>query len=199
MQPAVASRGAAVTRLTHTKSPARTTCHDAKGQADGSGGGGVSTCVPHLWRRHPADRVFHGTGPDPEDPHASWRTARAAAGVARSWPAHGVGRTRAGALSIARSSRPRPTICPRSIFTASERRRTPGVEAPGNGRLGRGLLETPEKRPRSGCEAFRETRSGRPGRSSRGSRVAHQPEHRCGGAIDRAILESPPRRSRCSA
>ncbi|MFM8803727.1 MAG: hypothetical protein ACKOK8_07435, partial [Planctomycetia bacterium] len=41
---------------------------------------------------------------------------------------------------------------------------------------------------RSGCGAFRETRSGRPGRSSRGSRVAPQPEDRCGGAIDRAIL-----------
>jgi hypothetical protein len=43
---------------------------------------------------------------------------------------------------------------------------------------------------RSGCGAFRETRSRRPGRSSRGSRVAHQPEDRCGGAIDRAILSA---------
>ena len=60
--------------------------------------------------------------------------------------------------------------------------------SPGNGRLGRGLLETREKRHQSGCRAFRETRSGRPGRSSRGSRVAHQPEDRCEGAIDRAIL-----------
>ena len=40
----------------------------------------------------------------------------------------------------------------------------------------------------SGCGAFRETRSGRPGRSSRGSQVAHRPEDRCGRAIDRAIL-----------
>ena len=31
---------------------------------------------------------------------------------------------------------------------------------------------------RSGCGAFRETRSRRPGRSSRGSRVAHQPDDR---------------------
>ena len=63
------------------------------------------------------------------------------------------------------------------------------------------LLETREKRHRSGCGAFRETRSGRPGRSSRGSRVAHQPEDRCGGAIDRAILGPPlsgPRRDRRS-
>jgi hypothetical protein len=35
-----------------------------------------------------------------------------------------------------------------------------------------------EKRHRSGRGAFRETRSGRLGRSSRGSRVAHQPEDR---------------------
>jgi len=48
--------------------------------------------------------------------------------------------------------------------------------------------QTPEKRHRSGRGAFRETRSGRPGRSSRGSRVAHQPEDRCGEAIDRTIL-----------
>jgi hypothetical protein len=38
--------------------------------------------------------------------------------------------------------------------------------------------------------AFRETRSGHPGRSSRGSRVAHQPEDRRGSAIDRAILRA---------
>jgi DNA-binding response OmpR family regulator len=35
---------------------------------------------------------------------------------------------------------------------------------------------------------FRGTASGRPGRSPRGSRVAHQPEDRCRSAIDRAIL-----------
>lgn len=37
-------------------------------------------------------------------------------------------------------------------------------------------------------DAGRKARSGRPGRYSRGSRVAHQPENRCGRAIDRAIL-----------
>ena len=50
---------------------------------------------------------------------------------------------------------------------------------------------TREKRQQSGCGAFRETCSQRPGRSSRDSRVAHQPEDRCGGAIDRAILHIP--------
>ncbi len=28
-----------------------------------------------LRRRHPTDRVHHGAGADPENPHASWRTA----------------------------------------------------------------------------------------------------------------------------
>ena len=48
----------------------------------------------------------------------------------------------------------------------------------GNCELRRGLLETRGKRHRRGCGAFRETHSGRPGHSSRGSRVAHQPEDR---------------------
>ena len=39
----------------------------------------------------------------------------------------------------------------------------------------------------AGCVAFRETASGRPGRSPRGSRVAHQPGNRRGSAIGRAI------------
>jgi len=34
-------------------------------------------------------------GADPENPYASWRTARAATSVARSWPAHRLGRARA--------------------------------------------------------------------------------------------------------
>jgi len=37
------------------------------------------------------------TGADPEDPHAPRRTARTAADLARSWAAHRLGRTRAGA------------------------------------------------------------------------------------------------------
>ena len=47
--------------------------------------------------------------------------------------------------------------------------------------------------------AFRETRSGRPGRSSRGSRVAHQPEDHCESAIDRAILREVCRRVHSAA
>ena len=47
--------------------------------------------------------------------------------------------------------------------------------------------QTREKRQRSRGGAFRETRSGRPGRS-RGTTIFHQPEDPCGSAIDRAIL-----------
>jgi hypothetical protein len=54
------------------------------------------------------------------------------------------------------------------------------------GCCGHSVREPGPIRP-TGCRAFRETRSGRPGRSSRGSRVAHRPEDRCGSAIDRAI------------
>jgi hypothetical protein len=88
----------------------------------------------------------------------------------------------------------------RAIFQASDRRaardRHP-QPLTGVGREASKPLERPtgtrpaptrEKRHRCGCGAFRETRSGRPGRSSRGSRVAHQPEDRCGSAIDRDVF-----------
>ena len=54
------------------------------GETPGPGGGGVSTCVPHVRRRHPADRVHHGTGADPEDSHAPRRTTRAVTCLSRS-------------------------------------------------------------------------------------------------------------------
>ena len=103
-----------------------------------------------------------------------------------------VARPPSGASSCRRTttghfSKRRPTNCPRSIFTASERCRTRPAYV-GELRTGTRSAKTREKRHRSGCGAFRETRSRPPGRSSRGSRVAHQPEDRCGAAIDRAIL-----------
>jgi hypothetical protein len=52
---------------------------DGAGQTDGSGGRGVPTRVPALWRRHPPDLVHHGAGADAEDPHPLRRTARTAA------------------------------------------------------------------------------------------------------------------------
>ncbi len=55
-------------------------------------------------------------------------------------------------------------------------------------RPGTWATQTRGKRHASGCGAFRETHSGRPGRSSRASRVAHQPEDRCRSVIDGAVL-----------
>ena len=37
--------------------PPHDTSRKSLGQAHGPGGGGVSACVPGVWRRHPADRV----------------------------------------------------------------------------------------------------------------------------------------------
>jgi len=71
--------------------------------------------------------------------------------------------------------------------TGSERCRTRPTHV-GKLRTGTRSAQTREKRQQSGCGALRETRSGRPGRSSRGSRVVHQPEDRCCSAVDRAIL-----------
>jgi len=54
--------------------------------------------------------------------------------------------------------------------------------------IGARSSQTRQKRHRRGCGAFRETRFGCPGRSSRDSGVAHKPEDRCRSPIDRAIL-----------
>jgi len=59
-------------------------------------GAGVSARVPELRRRHPADRVYYGAGPDLEDPDTPRRTTRATTDVARSWPAHRLGRATPG-------------------------------------------------------------------------------------------------------
>jgi hypothetical protein len=48
--------------------------------------------------------------------------------------------------------------------------------------------KSPSRRGLSGVSAFRETACGLPGRSPRGSRVAHQPGNRRGSAIGRTIL-----------
>ncbi|MFM7520807.1 MAG: glycosyltransferase family 9 protein [Planctomycetota bacterium] len=79
-------------RKSESQAPLARHVSDCLGQADGPGGGGVSTCVPHLRRRHPAHRLHHGAGADPENPHASWRTARATTPLSRPWPADRLGR-----------------------------------------------------------------------------------------------------------
>jgi len=81
------------------------------------------------------------------------------------------------------SFRRRPKSCPRStstVLTGASREASKPRERP----TGKRSAPTREKRHRRGCGAFRETGSGRPGRSSRDSRVAHQPEDRCRSASD---------------
>jgi hypothetical protein len=159
---------------------------DSLGQTHGEDGGGVSARVPGVWRRHPTDLAHHRTRAHPQDPHALGRTTRTASGVTCPRPAHRLGRARASPLSTGHPSKLHPTTCPRSTSTASERRRTRPAHV-GKLRTRTRSAQTPEKRHQSGCGASRETRSGRPGRSSRGSRVAHQPEDRRGSAIETRI------------
>jgi len=65
---------------------------------DGTGGVGVSAAMPGVWRRHPADRVYHGARADPEDPYAHGRASRAASAVTCARPAYRLGRARAGVV-----------------------------------------------------------------------------------------------------
>ena len=97
-------------RDSHTaKTPLARHVADRVGQAHGAGGGGVSTGVSEVRRRHPAQRrrpagagsrevrdSQAGEGQDgfarvESDPHTSWRTARAASAFACSRPAHRLG------------------------------------------------------------------------------------------------------------
>jgi len=141
---------------------------DCLGETPGPGGGGVSTRVPELWRRHPADRVHHRARTDPEDPHALGRTARATTGVARPWPAHRLGRTRADPRRSRRlSSRGRRTARDRCSQPLSGAGREVKPKPPG-GRPRRGPRR-PEKnatdgggRSRSGCRCLS---AGKPGTS----------------------------------
>ena len=110
-------------------------------------------------------------------PHASRRTARAASARAGSWSAHRVGRTRAG---------PRRSGDPSGFARRAARARHSqtlsgvGHEAskPRKRRTGSWAAPRREIRQKSRCVAFRETRSGRPGRSSRASRLIHRPQDR---------------------
>jgi hypothetical protein len=74
------------TAATRATNLAPTTPRDAKGQAHGPGGRGVSFCVPGVWWRHPTHRVHHRAGADPEDPETPRRTARASVLRSRSGP-----------------------------------------------------------------------------------------------------------------
>ena len=63
--------GRMLRRKSESQAPLARHVSDCLGQADGPGGGGVSTCVPSVWRRYPADHVHHGAGADSEDPDTS--------------------------------------------------------------------------------------------------------------------------------
>jgi hypothetical protein len=61
-----------------------------------AGGGRVSAGVPELRGRHPAHRVHHGAGADPEDPDTLGRASRAASAFTCARPADRLGRARPG-------------------------------------------------------------------------------------------------------
>ena len=88
--------GRMLRRESESQAPLARHVSDCLGQADGPGGGGVSTRVPAVWRRHPADRIHHRSGPDPEDPDTPRRTARTTARLSRPRPADRLARARAG-------------------------------------------------------------------------------------------------------
>jgi hypothetical protein len=91
-----------------------TTPPGLRGRNSWRGGGGVSFCVPGVWWRHPTQRrrpagagslrtggSQAGEGQDAKarvkiTPGASRRTARTTARLAGLWPAHRLGRARAG-------------------------------------------------------------------------------------------------------
>ena len=97
---------------------------------------------PWVWWRHPTHRVHYRSGADPEDPHASGRTARASASLSRPWPADRLGRARAGPLSTGQSFSRRPTSCPTSISTASNGIPCHGADGPQAERFQGGLEPT---------------------------------------------------------
>ena len=143
--------------------------------------------MPELRRGHSADRVHHGAGPDPEDPHTFGRTDRTASARAGSWPAHRVGRSSCRCTTIARSSRPHPTSCPRSTSIASDRRQTRGTEAPGPADWEPVCAEATKTPPQWGAgRSWQRVRAARNARF-RCSRARRQPRDRCESAVGRDI------------
>jgi len=78
-------------------SAGRTQFHDWNSvRARGSPDRIVAGPPPALGLRHPAARGHHGARADPKDPHPFRRTTRTAADLARTRPAHRLGRARLG-------------------------------------------------------------------------------------------------------
>jgi hypothetical protein len=110
------------TAATHATNCPPTTPPDAKGQTHGSGGRGVSFCVPGVWWRHPTQRrlpagagSLRTGGSQAEEgqdgfarvkaaPDTPRRTARATARLSRPWPTDRLGRARAGPQRMRRDS-----------------------------------------------------------------------------------------------
>jgi hypothetical protein len=165
-----------------------------------------------VWRRHPADRVQTAFRVRNHPwPSHSWQPPVAADFLSASRGRSGkssrilanrsshhrcrplVARPPTGASSCrsmtsATSFKPRPTNCPRSIVTASDRRRTRGVEAPGTADWDTVRAAVRKMPPQGGRVALREPAPVGRNVRSRCSRVVRQPGDRCGSAIDRAIL-----------
>ena len=79
-------------------------------------------------------------------------------------------------------------FCPRSTSTASDRRRTRGVEAPGTADWAAVCADARKTPPQGDARRFGEPHPDGRNDRSRSSRAVRQPEDRCGSAIGRAIL-----------
>ena len=93
-------------------------------------------------------------------------------------------------MTTATSFNPRPTSCPRSTSTASDRRRTRGVEAPGTADWDAVCADERKTPPQGNARRFGEPHPDGRNDRSRSSRVVRQPEDRCRSAIGRAIHHS---------
>ena len=93
-------------------------------------------------------------------------------------------------MTTATSFNPRPTSCPRSTSTASDRRRTRGVEAPGTADWDAVCADERKTPPQDNARRFGEPHPDGRNDRSRSSRVVRQPEDRCRSAIGRAILRA---------
>jgi hypothetical protein len=94
-------------------------------------------------------------------------------------------------MTTATSCNPRPTSCPRSTSTASDRRRTRGVEAPGTADWDAVCADERKTPPQGNARRFGEPHPDGRNDRSRSSRVVRQPEDRCRSAIGRVILPKP--------
>jgi hypothetical protein len=135
------------TAATHATNRDLTTPPDAKGETHGPGGEGVSAGVPLGAAATSGSSRYTQARADPEGPHASGRTARAAASLSRPWPAHRPGRARAGPLSTGRFFRRHPSSCPTSTSTASDGIPCHGADGPREDRFQGRSAPTRKTRP----------------------------------------------------